>query len=318
VRSCNGHASLCDEPLDQVVLPATHNSMSVPLPGWYSAEQERDVGGQLADGIRGLLLDTHYGIRLEDGRVRTDLEDPDNPARNDLVDGIGQDAVDAALELRSSLGFKGEGERGMFACHSFCELGATPIGDLLGQLRDFLATHPHEVVVLVNQDAVAPADFATAMEDAGLLDFVYRGSVDGPWPTLREMIESGGRLVVFAERDAGDLPWYHVAYESALQETPFTFTKVRELTDPARLDATCRPNRGPAGAPLFLINHWISTDPVPLPSQASDVNAYEPLLRRARTCARIRDRVPTLLAVNFYRRGDLFRVADTLNGITGS
>ena len=60
---CNGHAALCDRPLDEVVLPATHNSMSAPLPGWFSAEQERPIGGQLEDGIRGLLLDTHYADR---------------------------------------------------------------------------------------------------------------------------------------------------------------------------------------------------------------------------------------------------------------
>ena len=38
---CNGHAELCDRPLADVALAATHNSMSVPLPGWYSA----DAGG---------------------------------------------------------------------------------------------------------------------------------------------------------------------------------------------------------------------------------------------------------------------------------
>ena len=228
---------------------------------------------------------------------------------------MGQKAVDAALALRDSLGFKGDGERGMYACHSFCELGATPIGDLLGQVRNFLATHPHEVVVLINQDAVEPSDFAEEMDKAGLLDFVYRGPVDGPWPTLREMIDTGGRLVVFAEQRAGDYSWYHVAYRAALQETPYTFNHVRQLTDPATVDATCAPNRGPASARLFLINHWISTDPTPLPSQASVVNAFDPLLRRARACERIRDRVPTLLAVNFYKRGDLFRVADVLNAV---
>ena len=40
---CDGHGELCDRPLDEVVLPATHNSMSVPLPGWYSSEQERPI-----------------------------------------------------------------------------------------------------------------------------------------------------------------------------------------------------------------------------------------------------------------------------------
>ena len=29
----------------------------------------------------------------------------------------------------------------------------------------------------------------------------------------------------------------------------------------------------------------------------------------------MRDHVPNLVAVNFYRRGDVFRVVDTLNGV---
>ena len=79
--------------------------------------------------------------------------------------------------------------------------------------------------------------------------------------------------------------------------------------------ASCKPNRGPESAPLFLVNHWTTTDPVPLPSHAEQVNAYGPLMRRLRDCRRIRHHIPNLVAVNFYRRGDLLRAVDTLNGV---
>ena len=52
-----------------MVLPATHNAMSAPLKGWFAAEQDRSIGGQLEDGIRGLLRDTHYADNLGNGRV---------------------------------------------------------------------------------------------------------------------------------------------------------------------------------------------------------------------------------------------------------
>jgi hypothetical protein len=45
------------------------------------------------------------------------------------------------------------------------------------------------------------------------------------------------------------------------------------------------------------------------------VNAYEPLLARVRKCERVRDHFANLIAVNFYARGDVFRVVDTLNGV---
>jgi hypothetical protein len=54
---------------------------------------------------------------------------------------------------------------------------------------------------------------------------------------------------------------------------------------------------------------------VPLPSNAAKVNAYDPLLKRARECQQIRHHLPNMVAVNFYLEGDLFRVVDTLNGL---
>ena len=310
---CNGHRALCDARLDQVALPATHNSMSVPLPGWFAALQERPIDGQLADGIRGLLLDTHYGDALPNGRVRTVYDSPEDLRRALAQDGVSPESAAAALRLRDRLGFRGEGERGIYLCHTFCELGATRLDGVLADLRDFLVTNPGEVVVIVNQDAITPADFVAAIREAGLEP--YAATLGAPLPTLGAMVSGGRRLVLLAENEAGEAPWYQLAYERLLQETPFVFEGPAALTDPAGLGATCRPNRGPAGAPLFLLNHWINTDPAPRPSNAALVNAYEPLLARARACARLRDRMPNLLAVDFYRRGDVFRVADTLNGV---
>jgi hypothetical protein len=228
---------------------------------------------------------------------------------------VSQAQIDAALRIRDRAGFAGKGERGMYLCHSFCELGGTPLEPVLDELHRFLVANPGEVVVVVNQDYVTPKDFVGAVKDAKLDGLVYRGPVDGRWPTLREMIDSGQRLVFLAENHAGAARWYHLAYKHATQETPFSFSRVEQLTDPATFAATCREHRGPADAPLFLINHWITTDPVPLPSNATRVNAYDPLLARARKCQRVRGHFPNLIAVDFYGRGDVFRVVDTLNGV---
>jgi hypothetical protein len=312
---CNGHTELCDRPLDDVALVATHNSMSVPLPGWYSSLQERPIGDQLDDGVRGLLIDTHYGDRLPNGKVRTYFGSPAQLREQAKLDGVSESSLAAALRLRDRLGFEGEGKRGMYLCHSFCELGATPLDSVLDDLHTFLVANPGAVVVVINQDYVTPEEFVGAVEDAGVAEFAYTGPVSGRWPTLREMVDSGKRVVFLAENKAGGAPWYHLAYDGITEETPFAFTKVAQLTNPAKLPASCAANRGSAGSPVFLMNHWITTDPLPLPSQSSEVNAYEPLLTRARECQRIRKHLPNLVAVDFYLRGDVFRVVDTLNGV---
>jgi len=312
---CNGHDELCERPFDQVALATTHNSMSVPLPGWFSAMQERPIAEQLTDGIRGLQIDTHYADRLPNGKVRTYFGSREELQRRAKADGVSDDSVDAALRLRDRLGFKGEGERGMYLCHSFCELGATPLDPVLKDLRTFLVANPGAVVVVINQDYVTPEDFVGAVRNAELADLAYTGPASSEWPTLREMVDSGKRLILLAENHAGAAPWYQLAYESITEETPYAFNKVAQLTDPDKLDKSCEPNRGPEGAPIFLVNHWITTDPVPLPSNAAKVNAYDPLLARARDCMRLRDHLPNMVAVNFYLEGDVFRVVDTLNGI---
>ena len=312
--TCNGFVALCNRPLNDVALAATHNSMaSVTLPHWLFGQQDGTIADQLDQGIHGLLIDTYYGFAVRGG-VRTDLRDlPKRSApKSRSAPRRCKRRCGSGLDWPAGTG----GERGIFLCHGFCELGSVTLASALADLRSFLVSHPGEVVVVINQDeGVAPTDIEKAFAQAGLLDLVYRGPL-GPFPTLRQMIDSNQRLVVMAENDAGDIAWYHLAYAHALQETPFRFTSAAQLTDSAKLAASCRAHRGSSSAPLFLLNHWVDTSPAPRPSLASVVNARAALLQRAQTCQRLRSRLPNLIAVDFYRRGDVLGVTDALNGVS--
>jgi hypothetical protein len=314
---CNGDPELCDRELDEVAIPATHNAMSAAAnPGWLFAQQEATIPDQLADGIRGLLIDTHYGQETASGEIKTDLSVIGSSERQAYEAELGEKALDAALRTRDRIvNSPTVGPRQIYLCHRFCELGAITLEQTLRQIRDFLAANPNEVLVIVNEDYVSPEDFAAAVEDSGLIDYVYQGPPRAPWPTLSDMIDAGGRVLIAAENDAGDgaIPWYHLAYDELMQETPFKFKQPRELIDPANVPASCEPNRGPADASLFLINHWVDTSPLPLPSNAAKVNAHQPLLDRVTECERIRDLTANLIAVDFYREGDLFGVVQKLN-----
>jgi hypothetical protein len=311
--TCNGFQALCARPLNHVAFAATHNSMaSVTIPTFLFGQQDGTIADQLDFGIHGLLIDTYYGDKVAGG-VRTDLASL--PKRASAERELGGPAVDAALRIRSRLERQGKGRRGIYLCHGFCEIGAVSLSSALTDLRSFLVAHPGDVVIVINQDeGVTPASIRRAFERAGLLDLVYRRPL-GPFPTLREMIDTNQRLVVMAENDAGDIPWYHPAYRTALQETPYRFRTTAALTDPSRVPDSCRPNRGPASAPLFLLNNWVDTTPLPRASNAAVVNARDALLTRSRTCQRIRHRLPNLVAVDFFRRGDVLGVVNALNRV---
>jgi hypothetical protein len=304
---CNGREELCGLRLDEVALPATHNSMSAASEGWLFANQARGIPQQLEDGIRGILIDTHYGFATPEG-VATDL-DNDPKSRAKIADQFGDEFVETAERLRARIGYAGGGEREVFLCHAYCELGATPAGKALTEIKEFLVRDPSAVLVISIEDGVSSADTAKEFEKSGLLGYVYRGPTT-PLPTLGEMVDTGHRVLVMDESPDGSVPWLHAQYGGLVQETPYEFRSEADIEDPA----SCEPNRGGTTAPLMLMNNWIDTTPAPSPTRAQQVNAHDQLLARAQECGEARHTPVNLLAVDFYDRGDVVGVAKELNG----
>jgi hypothetical protein len=299
---CNGHADWCDLRLDEVTLPGAHNAMSSALyPGWLFAEQVSTIRGQLDAGVRALLIDTHYGVpssaRLPGSETPVVLTDRASELNAPGSEGIDPELAARAASLAARAPKASGARRGIYLCHNFCELGAVSFSSVLSDISAFMVSHPDDVVMLVIQDATSPADTAAAIEKAGLGRRVATLDPAKPLPTLRSLIESGHNLLVFAERGLkGGPAWYQPAYEHWFQETPYSFRKLS--------DFTCAPKRGPANAPLFLVNHWLTTDP-PKPATADKVNSPDVLLPRLRSCAQQRQRMPNVVAVDFAVRGKL-------------
>ncbi len=302
LSACNGAAALCDRRVDQVVFAGAHNAMSnAQVSDWMFPHHQASIAQQLKDGIRALLVDVHYGFP-GGARIKTDL-DTERPPRQMLEEALGTEGVEAALRIRERLVGADEGQRGLYLCHGFCELGGYEFEPVLGTIRDFLVQNPAEVLLLLIEDYVSPEDLRSAFETSGLVELVYTGAAP-PWPTLGELVASGQRLIVFIESGKTAVPWLRPSIES-IQETPYTFYKPEEFS--------CRPNRGGTHGALFQINHWIQTTPTPQPSDAAVVNAYDFLLGRCLECGKERQHLPNIVAVDFYRTGDLFHVVATLN-----
>ncbi len=302
---CNGSLDLCDRPLDQVVFACTHNAMgAADVPGWMFPNQQRGIRTQLQDGIRAFMLDVLPGIPVS-GAVKTDMDDADI-VREKLEPALGAEGLDAALRIRERLLGARQTDRDLYLCHGLCELGADRLVPVLAEMREFLILNPREVIIIIIEDAVPAKDIEAAFEASRLADLVYRGPVTPPWPTLGEMVDSNQRILVLAENDSEGVDWYHPAF-AVCQETPYHFTHPDSFN--------CAPNRGGTTGSLLLLNHWITTPPSSLPSNAARVNTREVLLERVAQCERERGRRPNIIAVDFYRAGDLVSVVSELNSI---
>jgi uncharacterized repeat protein (TIGR01451 family) len=321
VKPCNGSVELCDRTFDEVVLPGSHNSMSAADLGWINPNNDISIPEQLRRGARAMLIDTYYAKPAPNAPAVFKFSMFPSPSR----------------ENGSAAGAT------MYLCHVTCQWGASELIPEFGKVRQFLADHPREVLLFVNQDDVTPSDFARAVEESGLIDFTYKGSTE-EWPTLQQMIDTDQRVVFLAEQQAGDVPWYHEAYGGPMQETdynferapakwrtdpnsppaptpPPTFIGVDKLTDPDLLARSCDAYRGGTTGGLFLMNHWVSgglplTPLAPDPALAEIVNTRQVLVDRARACESARGKLPTVLAVDFFGIGDVVGAARELNGVT--
>jgi hypothetical protein len=277
---CNGERKLCDRPLDRVVLPATHNSMSNAAGGWLIPNQQVGIPAQLAAGVRGFLIDIYYAHAGADGKLVTDTT-------------------------------RQPGDQ-LYLCHVSCALGADKLEDQLRAIKWFLRDHPRNVLVFVNEDYTKPEDFAAVVRRSGLRRHVYGGKLGPRWPTLRKLIRSRRQVVMLSQDDTGSVRWYHNGYAGLLQETPYNWNTPNLLTDQANWPATCKPNRGGTTGDLFLMNHW-SPPVAPSPATSASVNATDVLVGRANVCRFVRGRMPTLIAVDMFQSGGLFDAVRRLN-----
>jgi hypothetical protein len=305
---CNSRKSLCDLRIDQVTFAGVHHAMaSSEYPGWLFAQQVGTITEQLNAGVRALNIDTHYGVPStarvpgQDTQIVLTDKTAETVSHADDTDPV---AMKRAAQLAAGAPMAADAERGIYMCHSNCETGAVPFSNGLDEIRKFLVAHPDDVLMLTLHDFTSPADNAAAIEAAGLASHAATLQPGQPLPTLRQLIDSGHNLLVFAERgDPGGPPWYHSMYDW-FQETQFTFANKNQFN--------CQPNRGKPDAPLFLINHWITVSP-PDPPQEALVNSRAVLDKRVQQCLRERGLVPNILQVQFAERGDLIPYVQSLN-----
>ena len=174
---CNQHAEYCDLRYSDITFMGSHDS---PFVGnLLSDNQELSVTAQMDMGIRFLQSQTHND---EDGTLSM--------------------------------------------CHTNCVLrNAGPVASYLETVKEWLDAHPDEVVTLLitNGDRVDMSRFDDAFVASGLKSYAYVPPTSpdwlpmDQWPTLRELIESGKRLIVFI--GMLQYPWAEYILQIALSNS---------------------------------------------------------------------------------------------------
>jgi hypothetical protein len=303
--SCQGSAALCARRVSQVYFAATHNSYAASdQPGWRFASQTYPISRQLDDGIRALLVDVHYGVRdPSNGRVRTDFAAEGSEA-NKVAEALPGLALRVADHVAGGIGLgSSRGKPELYLCHTLCELGAEPLEQELGVIANFLRRHPDQVLMLIVEDYVPPSAIAAAFEKAGLTGYAATLRLGEPPPTMGELVSSGKRLLVFAEKHGGEPSWYMPAF-TFITDTPLGAAQPGQLS--------CKRFRGEPRSPLLLINHWIPPFP-PSPALNEQIGQAQFLKSRIARCTRALDHAAAIVAVDFYQRTSVVAVARRLN-----
>ncbi|KAF9411763.1 hypothetical protein BGZ94_001242 [Podila epigama] len=279
-KACNGYAALCAKPYNQLVSACAHNAYAVSPKNAASlaANQNNNIPTQLEDGIRAFMLDAY---NLPSG------------ATNDIA-----------------------------LCHSSCALlDGGLLSTALGQIKSFMDKNPNEVITILweNSQNLAPEHFQAVYEAAGLVRLSHTQAVgDTTWPTLTQMIASGKRLVSFIDSGASaSVPWLMSEYDFVF-ETPYSIMKGSPY--PCTID---RPKD--QRKQLYVLNHFVSgqltlgSNVIPIPQGAiANITNADELADHVKNCKTTFKQVANFIAVDFYDKGDIFKVVAEANNVKWS
>jgi hypothetical protein len=275
--------------------------LAVLLLGCPSAEAEEppracnghvELCGRTLDDVT--LLRTHNSMSSEERGYHIWSRNHTFAVPTQLADGVRALNYDVYFE-----------EDELIVYHGFRDLGWQPLDDILTELSDFLDGNPNDVVTLDFQQG-APMDVTVAAVEAHALGgFVHTQAADAPWPTLGDMIDDGGRLVVFSSGTDGAPAWMH-------EKDAYLYGDITQAEGPD--DLGCAVSDPPSDHALLTLNN-VLTDPIASPDLADQVNHNPFMIDRLERCVAELGRAPNHVSVDYYSRGDSLENTDRLNAV---
>jgi hypothetical protein len=281
---CNGRSELCDRKYGNVTFLGAHDSFAhSPNPLALSRTQEVPLTDQLNHGARLLQAQSH----MAGGKLHF--------------------------------------------CHTTCGLfDGGLVEDYLRTVKTWMDKNPNEVITFIftNPGNVSVSEvWKPLFEKTGMdkLAYIPPSPVMSrdDWPTLREFITSGKRLIVFLDKGADNrvnpeqeyiLPQFKMVWEDPYNPTDASF--------PCTVDRTAGPL--PPTDQLYLINHNLNFDILPffkpgfkIPDRLNSprTNGIYSIYSHALNCAAImNNKNPNFVLTDFTNVGQAMASVNFLNG----
>lgn len=199
------------------------------------------------------------------------------------------------------------GPEGHYLYHGSPTFGCVPLSGFLSDVNAWLTSHPHEVLTFTIEPGASVAQLDESFDNAGIKHFMYQHTYGEEWPTLKELIKMGKRLVVFTSKGSDN-----ENYEGFHDYWNYTFDT--DYRAESRADFDCDKYRGNSNGELFLLNHFL-TKLTPQFDSAASINDYNYLLNRAQLCGNERGKQPNFVMIDFAGQGNVVAVVKTLNGL---
>jgi hypothetical protein len=199
---------------------------------------------------------------------------------------------------------------------------------LLGEIKEFLVTHPQEILTVILEDHTnSPDQIVADFKVHGLQTFAHVQDINKEWPTLRDMIKSGKRLVVLfhgkEDLDCSQYPWLHPIWQFAW-DTAWEFRASADLND---LQKDIMPKRGQqsyadrhkgARNKLFIVHHFVTPMAGGCKKEARKVNKKSFLQARLERLTKMAGQKPNIVQIDFFEhpQHDILDVMNILNGIS--
>jgi hypothetical protein len=95
---------------------------------------------------------------------------------------------------------------------------ATPFIDQLLTIRKHLENKPEKILTLFLDFNVNVNELSSLIDESGIQPYLFEYAEQGQWPSLKEMVDSGKRLIIFCMQEHRNSPdWLHYVWDYAVE-----------------------------------------------------------------------------------------------------